>query len=143
MINKNLLKLIKQEIAISEVLKEMMGDSIKDLITYRPTLNATELTNMGNANYFITLSCNRVDNLGSSHQIVLKVGVAVNSNVSEDAVLEIFPMTSEINRIVTQHELIFGAPQQFEFVEMEEAYFDDASSLWGYVMLFVTKDANR
>lgn len=135
------LQAMKKELEANEGLQDILGDNIGKLITYKPTLNASELNEMDGAEHFITLSIYKISELENHSSWVIKAGVAVSFDRNpEQKVVDISVMKNEVIRVLTQEDRIFGFAEDIEFTESEESFFDNEQRLWGYILFFVVKD---
>lgn len=136
------LKLLKGALTSNKRLKELMnsGGDISSGVTTKPRLNLTALNKETGMNSYITLSYNKVEGYELSAGYYLKVNVVTSAIQIEDPATLVLQIVSEINKVITRKELVYGFGEQFAFGEMEETYFDLDQLTWGYVIIYGISD---
>lgn len=136
------LKLLKTTIVNNDKLKELMngGNDISSGVTTRPRLNLTALNKETGMNSYITLSYNKVEGYENLSALYLKVNVVTDANQIDDPATLVLSIIDELNKVITQKDLVFGFSEQFDFGEMEESYFDSEQLTWGYVIIYGISD---
>lgn len=145
LVSKLFLKNLRRELMENERIQELLvGKEVANIdkaITFKPRINATGANEDYKIDNFITLSINRVSQGDSDSQWAIKVGVATNTiRASDEDILKVFDILEEINKVITQEELNFGFSEQILFSEMEESFFDQTGSLYGYIAIYVVLD---
>lgn len=136
------LKSLQAAIASSSKLKELMNDggNITPGVTTKPRLNLTALNSDTGLNSYITLSFNKVEAYENSSAYYLKVSVITDSVNEKNPAELVLSIIGELNKIITQKDLLFAFGEQFVFGEMEESYFDLDQMTWGYVIIYGVSD---
>lgn len=136
------LKMLKAALISSKTLKQLMNDG-KDIapgVTTKPRLNLTSLNKEFGLNSYITLSYNKIETFENASAYYLKVSVITDAIGIEDPASLVLSIITELNKIITQKDLVFGFGEQFILGEMEESYFDLDQLTWGYVIIYGISD---
>lgn len=136
------LKMLQSALVSNEKLKELMNDGgdIAPGVTTKPRLNLTSINKEFGLNSYITLSFNKVEGFLESAAYYLKVGVVTDAIQIKDPAELVLSIIGEVNKVITQKDLVFGFSEQYAFGEMEETYFDLDQLTWGYVIIYGISD---
>lgn len=136
------LKMLQSALVSSATLKRLMNDG-KDItpgVTTKPRLNLTALNKETGLNSYIALSFNKIEAYENFTSYFLKVNVVADAIHLDDPASLVLKITNEVNKIITQKDLVFAFGEQFIFGEMEETYFDLDQKTWGYVIIYGISD---